>query len=154
IFAAFSRALVPMLLSVSLPALEDHLHAFGWVRAFGTLGFGAAMFAFPSALAQWRAEHAIATPLGVSEPGLGLLFPTGAALSAIAAAAALAIPNRGAVALRADRGEWRVLLRNGRFLRVLAVCTLAFLCINGPMELFPILVRARGGDLDVVRGMW
>src|SRR5262249_51643263 len=133
LFAAFSRALIPILLSVSLPALEDHLHAFGWVRAFGTIGFGAAVFSFPSVLAHWWAGPTLP---GVSEPGLGLLFPTGAVLSAIAAIAALAIPNRGAVALRASRGEWRVLLRDGRFLRVLALCTVAFLFLNGPMELF------------------
>lgn len=154
VFAVFSRAMIPMLLSVSLPALEDHLHAFGWVRAFGTVGFGAAMLTFPAALDRYQSEHALAATAAISEPGLGLLFPTAAVLAAIAAFAALFIPNRGAVALRASRGEWRVLLRNGRFLRVLAICTLAFLCINGPMELFPIFVRARGGDLDTVRGMW
>jgi PPP family 3-phenylpropionic acid transporter len=153
LFAAFARALVPMLLSVSLPALEDHAHAFGWVRACGTIGFGASMFVFPQALDRWQAERGL-TANGVSEPGLGLLFPTAAAISALAAAVALAIPNRGMVALRADRGEWKVLLRNGPFLRVLGVCTAAFLFLNGPMELFPILVRARGGDLGSVRGMW
>jgi PPP family 3-phenylpropionic acid transporter len=152
LLAVFARALIPMLLSVSLPALEDHAHAFGWVRAFGTIGFGASMFVFPAALA----SVAVATPSppGVSEPALGLLFPTAAVLSLVAACVALAIPNRGAVALRADRGEWRVLLRNARFVRVLALCTCAFLFINGPMEIFPIFVRARGGDLESVRGMW
>lgn len=154
LFAAFSRAMIPMLLSVSLPALEDHPHAFGWVRAFGTIGFGASMFVFPAALDRWQAERGMTAGAGVSEPGLELLFPVAAVLSAVAAAAALAIPNRGAVALRADRGEWKTLLRNRRFVRVLAICTIAFLCINGPMELFPILVRERGGDLDAVRGMW
>lgn len=154
LFAAFSRAMVPMLLSVSLPALEDHAHAFGWVRAFGTLGFGVAMFTFPAALDAFQAENGLEATGAISEPGLGLLFPTAAALAFAAVFAALAIPNRGAVALRASRGEWRVLLRNGRFLRVLAVCTLGFLCLNGPMEIFPIYVRARGGDLDSVRGMW
>ena len=155
LFAAFSRAAIPMLLSVSLSALDDHPHAFGWVRAFGTVGFAAAMFVFPAALDSYQASHGIvAMPGGPSEPGLGALLPTAAALSLIAAIAALAIPNRGAVALRAQRGEWRVLLRNRRFVRILAVCTLAFLFANGPMELFPILVRQRGGDLDTVRDMW
>lgn len=154
LLASFARALIPMLLSVSLPALEDHVHAFGWVRAFGTIGFGAAMFAFPSALAQFQAERGLVANERISEPGLGLLFPTAAALSLLAACVAMAIPNRGAVALRAHRGEWKVLLRNPRFLRVLAVCTIAFLCINGPMELFPIFVRERGGDLGTVRDMW
>lgn len=154
LLAAFARALIPMLLSVSLPALEDHLHAFGWVRAFGTVGFGAAMFVFPAALAQIQAERGLVATERISEPGLGLLFPTAAVLATLAAAIALTIPNRGAVALRAHRGEWKVLLRNRRFVRVLAVCTLAFLCINGPMELFPIFIRERGGDLGTVRDMW
>jgi len=155
LFAVFARAVIPMLLSVSLSALEDHPHAFGWVRAFGTIGFAASMFVFPAALHSYQASLGLAaTPGGPTEPGLGLLLPTAAALSAIAAAAALAIPNRGAVALRAERGEWKALLRNRRFLRLLSICTLAFLFVNGPMELFPILVRARGGDLQVVRDMW
>ncbi|MCX5740399.1 MAG: MFS transporter [Proteobacteria bacterium] len=155
LFALFARAVIPMLLSVCLSALEDHPHAFGWVRAFGTVGFAASMFVFPAALDAYQSSHGLsATPGGATEPALGLLFPTAAALSAIAAAAALAIPNRGAVALRAERGEWKALLRNRRFLRLLSICTLAFLFVNGPMELFPILVRARGGDLQVVRDMW
>jgi len=155
LFALFARAVIPMLLSVCLSSLEDHPHAFGWVRAFGTVGFAASMFVFPAALHAYQSSHALsATPGEVTEPALGLLFPTAAALSAIAAAAALLIPNRGAVALRAGRGEWKVLLRNLRFLRLLSFCTLAFLFVNGPMELFPILVRARGGDLHVVRDMW
>lgn len=154
LYATFARAVVPMLLSVSIAALDDHPHAFGWVRAFGTIGFGAAMFAFPAALAQMQAERGLVATDQISEPGLGLLFPVAAVLAAIAAAVSLAIPNRGAVALRAHRGEWKVLLRNRRFVRVLAVCTLAFLCLNGPMELFPIFVRERGGDLGTVRDMW
>ncbi len=155
LFALFARAVIPMLLSVCLSTLEDHPHAFGWVRAFGTVGFAASMFVFPAALGAYQSSHALAaTPGGPTEPALGLLFPTAAALSAIAAAAALAIPSRGAVALRAKRGEWKVLLRNRRFVRLLTVCTLAFLFVNGPMELFPILVRERGGNLHVVRDMW
>jgi PPP family 3-phenylpropionic acid transporter len=155
LFALFARAVIPMLLSVCLSALEDHPYAFGWVRAFGTVGFAASMFVFPAALEAYQSSHALsATPGGPAEPALGLLFPTAAALSAFAAAAALAIPNRGAVALRAARGEWKALLRNRRFVRLLSVCTLAFLFVNGPMELFPILVRERGGDLGVVRDMW
>ena len=155
LFAAFARAIIPMLLSVSLPSLEDHPHAFGWVRAFGTVGFAASMFVFPAALDAYQASHGlVAVPGGPTEPGLGLLLPTAAALSAIAAGVALWIPNRGAVALRAERGEWRVLLRNRRFLRLLTLCTLAFLFVNGPMEIFSILIRERGGDLAAVRNMW
>jgi MFS family permease len=155
LLAVFVRALIPLSLSVSIPALADHPHAFGWVRALGTVGFGAAMFGFPALLDRWQAARGIAAvPGGPSEPGLGLLFPAGAALALLAAGAAWSVPNRGAVAVRALRGEWRELARNRRFVRLLAVCTAAFLFQNGPMELFPILVRERGGDLDDVRQMW
>ena len=76
LFAVFARAVIPMLLSVSLSALEDHPHAFGWVRAFGTVGFAASMFAFPAALDAYQASHGLAAaPGGPTEPALGLLLP-------------------------------------------------------------------------------
>ena len=39
-------------------------------------------------------------------------------------------------------------------MRILVVTFLAYGCIQGPMALFPILVRAQGGGLDVVSEMW
>jgi PPP family 3-phenylpropionic acid transporter len=142
--ALFVRALIPMALSVSIPAFADHAHAFGWVRALGTVGFGAAMFAFPAL--------AGAAPPG--ESGLARLFPAAAALAVAAALAALALPARGAIAIRAAPGEWRTLARNGAFLRLVALGVGAFLFQNGPLELFPVLVRARGGDLETLRTLW
>jgi PPP family 3-phenylpropionic acid transporter len=153
--AVFMRTAIPMALSVSLPSLADRRHAFGLVRAAGTVGFLLAVLGFPSFLDRYQAAHGLARAAGgPSEPGLDVLFPMAAVLSILAALAALAIPNRGAVAVRAHAGEWRGLLRDGRFRRVVAVCFAAFLWLNGPMELFPILVNDRGGDLDTVRTMW
>jgi len=142
-FALFARALIPLSLSVSIPAFADHAHAFGLVRALGTVGFGAAMFGFPALVERWSGE-----------PGLALLFPTAAVLAVAAALAALVLPGGGALALRSAPGEWRSLARNGPFLRLLALGVGAFLFQNGPLELFPVLVRARGGDLETIRGLW
>lgn len=145
LLALFVRALIPLSLSVSIPAFADHAHAFGWVRALGTLGFGAAMFGFPALLARLD---------GGDDAGLALLFPAAAALALAAALAALALPAGGALALRAAPGEWRTLARNGPFLRLLALGVGAFAFQNGPLELFPVLVHARGGDLETIRTMW
>ncbi len=154
LFAAFSRSLIPIALSVTIPSLDDHPHAFGWVRAAGTVGFLASLLALPFVLDRLPDGSAAAAPGGPSEPGLGLLFPFAAGIALLASGVGLAIPNRGAVRARAGAGEWRALLRNPRFVRVVALCFLAFLFLNGPMELFPVFVRARGGDLDTVRSLW
>lgn len=150
--ALFSRALIPLSLSVSIPALADHAHAFGRVRALGTIGFGVAMFGFPPLAEAWAIARG--SPRGPDSPGLGLLFPAAAALAGLAALAALSLPRDARVSLRADRGEWRVLARNGAYRRLLALGAGAFLFQNGPLEMFPILVRSRGGDLDSVRELW
>jgi PPP family 3-phenylpropionic acid transporter len=145
LLALFVRALIPLSLSVSIPAFADHAHAFGWVRALGTVGFGAAMFGFPALLARLGDGGA---------SGLALIFPAAAALAVAAALAALALPAGGALALRAAPGEWRSLARNGAFLRLLALGVGAFGFQNGPLELFPVLVRDRGGDLETIRTLW
>jgi PPP family 3-phenylpropionic acid transporter len=58
------------------------------------------------------------------------------------------------MSVRAPRGEWRRLLRNRSFVRVLAFTLLAYLCLHGPTVLFPIFVRSLGGTLDSVSEMW
>jgi PPP family 3-phenylpropionic acid transporter len=150
LLALFQRAVFPVAFSVSIPALADHRHAFGIVRALGTVGFGVAMFGF----APFLGRDGAAPPDGPSEPGLALLFPVAAAWAAAAALAALAVPHHGAIGLRAIRGEWRALLRNGPYLRLLGLCAAAFAFQNGPLEIFPVFVRARGGDLETVRTLW
>lgn len=141
--ALFARALIPMSLSVSIPAFADHAHAFGFVRALGTLGFGAAMFGLPALLSR-----------GAAPPDLARLFPAAAALAVATGLAALALPGGGVLALRSQPGEWRSLARNRPFRRLLVLCAGAFLFQNGPIELFPVLVRARGGDLESIRTFW
>jgi hypothetical protein len=47
-----------------------------------------------------------------------------------------------------------MLLRNSPFIRFLLFSLLAYFLQQGPMWLFPIFVRSRGGDIDTVRWVW
>lgn len=156
--ALFSTALIPACLSVSLASLSDRSGtAFGRVRVMGTLGFGLSVGILPWLLRRgWvpGPSPAASATAAVSEPGLGLMFQLAAAALLLAALASLLLPARGAASLRARRGEWRHLLGNGPFLRVLIFSFLAYLGIQGPMVLFPILVRAQGGGLEAISQMW
>jgi PPP family 3-phenylpropionic acid transporter len=154
--ALVGTALFPILISVSLAILRDAgSHAFGYVRVWGTLGFFALVIVFPSLLRQFEIPPTIAEKISsVAQPGLGLMFPIIAALAFIAAIIGLFLPNRGFVALRADRGDWRELLHNRSFRRFLLFSLLANFLMHGPMWFFPLFVRSRGGDLEMIRGMW
>jgi len=56
--------------------------------------------------------------------------------------------------MRAARGDWRLLLGNNAYLRFLIFSFAAYLLSQGPMWLFPIFVRSRGGDIETIRSMW
>ncbi len=149
-------ALFPLMTSVSLAILRDAgPHAFGHVRAWGTIGFFVTVLVFPWLLEFHPASEGTASAgRAISEPGLGLMFPIIAALVLCAALIAFALPRQGAVALRAGRGDWRELLRNQPFLRFLFFSLATHLLMHGPLWLFPLFVRSRGGDLETIRGMW
>jgi len=154
--AVFATALLPMSVSVSLSALH-HLgaHAFGVVRACGTVGFLATVVAFPWILARVQeARGLVPAPGGPSVPALGLMLPATAALALAAAAISLWIPREGAAGVRAARGDWRLLLRHPPFLRVLLFTLGGYLFLHGPMALFPMYVRSLGGGIEVVSRMW
>lgn len=133
-------------ISVTLPALGDRPAVFGRVRACGTVGFMAAVLVFPALAARYGAAR--------DPAGLHWMFPAAALLAALASIAALALPRAGRSAARAAPGEWRSLLRNTAFVRLLVLSFLAFAFLNGPMEFFPRLVAARGGDAVVVSHLW
>ena len=61
---------------------------------------------------------------------------------------------RSAAVHRAGRGEWRVLLHSSPLRRLLAFSIGAYIFLQGPMQLFPLFVRERGGDLTTVGHMW
>jgi PPP family 3-phenylpropionic acid transporter len=58
------------------------------------------------------------------------------------------------VGLRARRGDWRMLLRHPPVVRSLLFDLTAAFCLNGPMGMFPIYVRACGGDMQTLGQMW
>jgi hypothetical protein len=130
--------------------------AFGLSRVWGTVGFLFFVVGFPLLLHRWQALHGLAPDPGgaVSQPGLEIMFPLTGAVVAAGGLVALALPRRGAVALRAPRGDWRLLLRHGPYLRLLAFALLAYALLQGPMALFPVFVRSLGGSVDSVSHMW
>lgn len=151
LLALFSSAVMPMALSVSLAVLHvDGRHAFGIARAAGTVGYLLLVVAFPLVL------HVLAdeTAAGGVPPGLGLMFPAVALLAVAAGAIAWTLPHEGAAALRAPRDGLAVLLRHGPMLRVLGFTFVAYLFLNGPIQLFPLFVRSLGGGVDDVSRMW
>lgn len=150
--ALVGTAVFPILTSVSFGILRGAgPHAFGHVRVWGTIGFFVLVVAFPMLLQAQRAPHG---PERLLQPGLELMFPVMAATVSVAACVAFFLPKKGAVALRAVRGDWRELLRNRTFVRFLWFALIAHFLMHGPMWLFPLFVRSRGGDMNTIRGMW
>jgi PPP family 3-phenylpropionic acid transporter len=154
--ALVGTAIFPMMISVSMAILRDAgRHAFGRVRVWGTVGYFILILVFPWALQNFppALEHGAAV-VGVSQPGLGLMFPITAGLVLVAAFIAFFLPKKGVVGLRAARGDWRELIGNRAFLRFLIFSLLAHFLLHGPMWLFPLFVRSRGGELTTIRDMW
>lgn len=154
--ALLGTAVFPILTSVSFGILRGAgPHAFGHVRVWGTIGFFVLVVGFPMLLNARRASVGLATAATtVSQPGLELMFPVMAALVLVAACVAVLLPKKGAVTLRAARGDWRELLGNRTFVRFLLFALIAHFLMHGPMWLFPLFVRSRGGSMETIRGMW
>ena len=156
VLALFATAIVPVAVSVSFAALRDAgPHAFGFVRAWGTVGFLVLVVGFPWALHRLQAARGL-TPVsgGPSEPGLEVMFVGTGLLVFVAALLCFALPRGEGVALRADRGDWRQLLRQGPLVRLLIFSFAAYVSLQGPMALFPVYIRGLGGDMDTVGRMW
>jgi PPP family 3-phenylpropionic acid transporter len=156
LLACFATPLIPNTMAVTLAVTRERgRHAFGFARMWGTVGFLMAVVAFPWLLDWLEARPgAPAGAPGVSEPALGWMFPLTGAIVALAGVAALSLPRTGEVALRARRGDWRLLLAHGPYLRLLGFCFFAYLTLQGPMGLFPIYVRAHGGSVETVSQLW
>jgi PPP family 3-phenylpropionic acid transporter len=154
--ALVGTAIFPMMTSVSLAMLRNSgRHAFGRVRAWGTIGYFILIMLFPWMLQMFSAPpESGASVRGISQPGLGLMFPITASLVLVASFIAFFLPKKGAVALRAARGDWRELIHNRAFVRFLCFSLMAHFLMHGPMWLFPLFVRSRGGDLETIRDMW
>src|SRR5262245_18483394 len=156
VLAALLTAFVPAAVAMTLAlARRDDPHAFGLSRVWGTVGFLFFVVVTPHALdAVKRAWGLERTPGGPSEPGLELIFAVAGASLLVGGLAALGLPREGAVAVRAPRGDWRRLVRHAPYLRLLAFSFAGYVCLQGPLTIFPIFVRSRGGTLDSVSDMW
>ena len=156
LLAVFTTAVLPITMSVSLAVLRDAgPHAYGFVRVWGTIGFFLLVVSFPWLLNRFQETRGLISESGgPSEPGLGIMFIVTATLVFIAALISIRLPREGVISLRAERGDWRELFRNRAFVRFLLFAMVAYFLLQGPMWLFPILIRARGGDIDTIRGMW
>lgn len=156
LFAAFHTAMMPMTVAVSLALLRDRSrHAFGIVRSLGTVSFVGMALLFPRLLDRAQAARGWdALPGGPTEPGLEWMFPVSAGFALLAALATRTLPRTGAVSLRAERGDWRALLRHGPFVRLAGFAVVTYFFIHGPMLFFPRLVTAHGGTLETVSNMW
>jgi PPP family 3-phenylpropionic acid transporter len=154
--AFFASALIPSTVSVTL-ALAGNAgrHAFGFARVWGTVGFLVLVVGFPHLLDRIQTLRGIERGAGgPSEPGLEVMFPFTAVIVMIGAFLTLTLPHTRELGLRAPRGDWRRLLRHGPFVRLLFFALLAYLFLQGPMSLFPVFVRAHGGDMHTVSNMW
>ena len=148
--AAAGTAVVPVSLSVTFLALRGAgPHAFGLVRVWGTIGYLLAVALFP-----WVLHHLASPTTSGGEPALAAMFPATAVFTFAAAAVWPWLPRRSAAVQRARRGEWRTLLRSSALRRLLVFSLFAYLFLQGPMQLFPLFVRDRGGDLTTIGHMW
>jgi len=156
LLALFAAAIVPTAVAVTLALTSDAgPHGFGLMRVWGTVGFLLLVASFPLCLRLLDFEAgAFGSEAGASEPGLGWLFPVAGALTAAAGLFALRLPSTPALSLRAAGGDWRQLLRHRPYLHVLAFALLGYFCLQGPMGMFALYVRAHGGSAESVSWMW
>lgn len=151
LLAIFSTAVMPLATAVSLAGLaQDGGQSFGRVRMWGTLGFLVAVVSFPRFLA--RSDDLALGPL--SWHGLGQMFPVISCFGFLAAAMALRLPRSPALSLRSRRGDVRRLLSHPPAIRLLAVVVVAHICLQGPINIFPMFIASRGGDASSISEMW
>jgi PPP family 3-phenylpropionic acid transporter len=150
VFACGGTAVLPMSLAVTFAAVRGRgPHAFGLVRMWGTIGYLLTVALFPPLLAIFSPPNLDGTPAGLRS-----MFYAAALCSLIAASFWPWLPRHGEAAVRAPGGHWRELLRSAAVRRLLLFTLGCYLFTHGPMALFPLLVRARGGDLGTVGTMW
>ena len=150
--ACFGTAQNPLAVAVSLAAIQHDggRVPFGRVRVWGTLGFFVTVVGVPFAL------HALASALHASErETFHMVFASAAGLAACASLIARKLPRAPAhERVRALPGDLRWLATHPPYLRVLLVNFATYLFLQGPMLLFPVFIRSRGGDASTISRMW
>jgi len=145
-FATCSTSLLSMATAVSLAALPSGTHGFGRVRMFGTLGYLAAVVLFP-----WLAIHAAGTE---GPRRLVLIFAATTLLAIPAALLVLRLPPVESLGLRAHPGDLRQLLGHRPVRRIVIFAFFSNLVMQGPINLFPVLLASRGGEVEDLRLAW
>lgn len=152
ILAVFSTAVLPMAAAVSMAEVRSRgPGGFGWIRMWGTVGFLALVVIFPRLVARFEI---VELPAAVPWHGLGLMFPSAAVLCLVSAGIASRLPSSTSLALRSIHGDSRRLLGHSPMARLLLVAFVTHAFIMGPINLFPLYVTSRGGDLEAIGRMW
>lgn len=150
VLALFSTSMISMTTAVSLAALPDGPHGFGRVRMWGTLGYLAAVISFP-----WlAAELAARFGRGGEEGGLPWLFVAAAAVALPGAALVLRLPPTPSLGLKAAAGDFRQLLCHPPIRRLALFAFGSNLAMQGPINLYPVLLASRGGGVEELRFSW
>jgi PPP family 3-phenylpropionic acid transporter len=151
----FLSALYPLAVSVAFGVLPSS-SLFGRVRVWGTIGYFIVVVSAPLLLARARAwlDVGAGVPGGASEPGLELLFYLAAACLVLAALGVGLLPKHAGLSAQARRGDLRALLSERAFARVLLFSTGIQFFLHGPMQLFPLYVRSRGGTMTDLSHLW
>ncbi|RMF23740.1 MAG: MFS transporter, partial [Deltaproteobacteria bacterium] len=151
LLAVFSAAAIPSCIALSMALLRGTgPHTFGLVRAWGTVGFLIAVVAFPAVVGPADPQ----TGTAAARDGLGLILPLTGVFTLMAGLTAARLPRDEQVTVRASRGDWRLLARDGPFVRLLAFVLATYFFLQGPIALFPIFVRSLGGSVEMVSRMW
>jgi PPP family 3-phenylpropionic acid transporter len=150
----FLSPLFPLGTSVAFGMLPS-ASSFGRVRVWGTISYLIVVVSAPHLLALARSAYGIGVEAGgPSEPGLELLFYLAAGCLVIAALVAATFPMHAGLSVQAERGDLRALLAEPAFVRVLIYSIGIQLFIHGPMQLFPLYVRSRGGTMTDLSHLW
>jgi MFS family permease len=72
----------------------------------------------------------------------------------MAAWVAMSFPKHDGLSVQAQRGDLRALLGEPAFVRVLIYSIGIQFFIHGPMQLFPLYVRSRGGSMTDLSHLW
>ena len=151
----FLSALYPLGVSVAFGVLPSS-SMFGRVRVWGTIGYFIVVVSAPILLARARGllDIKAGVPNGPSEPGLELLFYLAAACLLVAVIGLVFLPKHAGLSAQAQRGDLRALLAEPAFTRVLLFSTGIQFFLHGPMQLFPLYVRSRGGTMTDLSHLW
>lgn len=152
--ALFLSPLFPLSVSVIFGALPSS-SMFGRVRVWGTVGYLFSVVSAPRVLG-WLREAGWLDPVerGPTEPGMPLMFCVAALFCVVAASTAALLPKHAGLSVRAQRGDLRALLAQRSFTRVLMYVTGIQFFLNGPIQLFPLYVRSRGGTMTDLSNLW